>query len=503
MILRSLLVLHRWLGIVVGLVMTVWCLSGFVMMYSPYPRLSPEAQLRGLAPLHLAGPTQWARVDLPADTPLSSATVEMSGSRAVLRLTPARDPGRPIAQMRAAPLGIDLATGRALAPTSQAEALAIGRSFGRQLGIQGAPLRASAVTIDQWTVQTARRHQPLWRVDYEGGDTAYVAGSGEVVQHTTRAERFWGWLGAVPHWLYPTLLRQDGALWSQVVIWVSLAGCFLVITGLWVGLSRLRRDRAGRVGSPYRGLWWWHHMSGLVFGVLALTWVASGLFSMNPFGFLDSMAGLAERERLAGPLRWGELRGALARAEIPPGTVRIEAAPLGGRTYLARVDAAGTRTRLDAQGRRAPLQRAELLGALAAGPRLASLDLMTREDAYYYAHKTPAPLPVWRAVLADGQATRLYLDPATGRLIRAYDANRRAERWLRNGLHSLDLPGLRTRPLWDLVVLPLLAMVTLVCATGTWMGVHKLRRDGRRIRNRRRRRRHQDRAPAPTEGLPA
>lgn len=496
MILRPVLFLHRWLGILVGTLMTLWCLSGFVMMYSPYPRLQPAEQRAALAPLRLEAPI---RADLAEDTPLSSARVEDMAGRTVLRITPAIDPARPIAQMRAAPEGIDLATGRPVAPTTREMALAVGRTFGERAGIPGPPVAAERIAIDQWTVQTAKRHQPLWRVDYAGGDTAYVAGSGEVVQHTTRMERFWGWLGAVPHWLYPTVLRQDGALWSDVVVWTSITGCFLTITGLWVGISRLRRDREGRIASPYRGVWWWHHMAGLFFGVLTLTWVASGLVSMNPFGFLDSMAGLAERERLAGPLRWGDVRKALAGVQtLPPGTVRIEAAPLGGRLHLALVSADGTTRRVDAQGRPAPLGRPELSAALANGPRLAALDLLRAEDAYYYAHHTPAPLPVWRAVLADEEATRLYIDPVTGRLIRAFDANGRGQRWLRNGLHSLDLPGLRARPVWDLVVLPLLAMVTLVCATGTWMGIAKVRRDLRKARNRNRRKRA---ARAPKEAI--
>ena len=488
MTLRPILFLHRWLGIIVGVVMTVWCLSGFVMIYSPYPRLLPAEQLRGLEPLRLPDGIDWTQLGLADDAVLSSARIEQLGGRAVLRVAPALDPGRPIAQMRATPETIDLAFGRPVEPLSRDDALAQGHSFGERFDIGGAALSATPVAIDQWTVQTARRHQPLWRIDYAGGATAYVAGSGEVVQQTTRAERFWGWLGAVPHWLYPTLLRQNGALWSQVVIWASLLGCFLTVTGLWIGLARLRRNRQGRLGSPYRGLWWWHHMAGLLFGILTLTWVASGLFSMNPWGFLDSTAGFAERERLAGPLRWGDLRQGLASVgELPAGTVRIEAAPFGGRTFLALVTADGTRRRIDAAGRPSRLGEPELRAALADEPTVASLDLMRKPDAYYYPHHNSASFPVWRAVLADPQATRLYIDPDTGRLIRAFDANGRRFRWLMNGLHSLDLPGLRARPLWDLVVLPLLAMVTLVCGTGTWMGIQKVRRDLRRSRNRRRR----------------
>jgi len=486
-IMRPLLFLHRWLGIVVGAVMTVWCLSGFVMMYSPYPRLSPDEQLRGLAPLKLAGRIDWDRVPLPGDTPLASARVEMSGGTPVLRITPARDPGRPIAQMRATSDAFDL-TGTPVTPTSQTRAFEIGRMFGRHYGIAGAPLRANPVTIDQWTVQTAKRHQPLWRVDYAGGDSAYVAGSGEVVQHTTRAERFWGWLGAVPHWLYPTLLRQNGALWSQTVIWASLTGCFLTATGLWIGIARVRRSRGGRMGSPYRGIWWWHHMAGLFFGILTLTWVGSGLLSMNPWGVLDSSSGPAERDRLSGGITWTQLRAALASLDtLPAATVRIEAAPLGGRTFLTTVERTGALSRFDARGMPSPLTRGELSAALTSGPPIASLDLLRGEDAYYYGHKAPIRLPVWRAILADRQGTRLYIDPRTGGLIHALDTEARSFRWLMRGLHSFDFPVLRIRPVWDFVVIPLLAMVTLVCATGTWMGVSKVRRDLRRVRNRRRR----------------
>ncbi len=119
---------------------------------------------------------------------------------------------------------------------------------------------------------------------------------------------------------------------------------------------------------------------------------------------------------------------------------------------------------------------------------MASLQLLSREDAYYYEHRYPAQLPVWRVILADAQRTRLYIDPSTGRLIRAFDGNGRSYRWLMTGLHDLDFPILRSRPLWDIVVLPLLAAVTFVCGTGTWMGLQKIRRDLRRIRNRRKRR---------------
>ncbi len=496
--LRSILFLHRWLGIVVGLIMTMWCLSGFVMMYSAYPSVTPQEQLRGLAPLQLPDAQALQRAGPSADTPLSSARLEMVAGRPVLRITPASSP---LADMPATPSNIDLVTGHPLETDTPGRAMAVAGSFAENFGIKGSPQAAVAVERDQWVVQTSARHQPLHRVDFPQGETLYVSGTGEVVQQTTRAERILGWLGAVPHWLYPTVLRQNGPLWTQVVIWTSIVGIFLTVTGIWVGIARLRRNREGRIGSPFRGIWWWHHMSGLFFGLLTLTWVTSGLFTMSPWGFLDSTAGLAERERLAGsPVPWGEVSQAITQLEaLPPDTVRLEAAPLAGRLYLAAIGRDGDRTRLDPAGQPAPLSREALEEALADGPPVASLELLKEEDSYYYSHKLPVTLPVWRAVLDDSEQTRLYIDPDTGRLLRAFDSNARASRWLRNGLHSFDFAVLRQRPVWDLVVVPLLALVTFLCGTGTWMGVQKLRRDARRSRNRRRRRKGEN--PAPTAVL--
>lgn len=482
---KAVLVLHRWLGVVIGAVMTLWCLSGFVMLYVDYPRLTPAEQLRGLPPLQLPGAAALARIGLPDDLPLASARVETVAGRAVLRIVPVAPPERPIGQMRAMPASYDLATGAALAALSPADLRQVAEDYAAQAGLTGGVKAIAATGIDQWTVQAYRRNRPLARVDYAdpAATSIYVAiKTGEIVQQTTRFERFWNWLGAVPHWLYPTLLRQNAELWSQMVIWTSLAGCFLTLTGLWVGIARLRRRKDGSVGSPYKGLWWWHHVFGLVFGMLTLTWVASGLFSMNPWGLLESRAGSAERQRLAGTITWGAVQSALGHAaHLPPDTRRVEPAALGGRLYLVALGGDATAIRLNAQGWPAPLHGNELAAALRVGPRVTSLTLMTAEDAYHYGHKEPVKLPVWRAILADRQSTRLYIDPTTGTLLRAVDGNARAFRWLQDGLHRLDLPGLRARPIWDLVVLPLLAMVTLVCGTGTWMGWRKAKRDVRRV----------------------
>lgn len=486
--LAMLLVLHRWMGVAVGAVMTLWCLTGFVMLYVDYPRLLPAEQLRGLSALHLPDRDAWAKIPLTPDAALTSARIEMVAGRPVLQVVPEHGDGPAIWQTRVSPLSFDIGAGTVL-PALSTEALnRVASDFGRNFAIDGPPTKIMPISVDQWTVQAFRAISPLYRVDYADrlGSTAYIAGrTGEVVQQTTRFERFWGWLGAVPHWLYPTLLRQNPAAWSQVVIWTSLIGCFLTVTGMWVGIGRLRRGKGSGVRSPYRGLWRWHHIAGLVFGVLTLTWVGSGLLSMNPWGVFDSDAGQAERHRLAGDMTWSVLRTALAQlSDLPTGTVRVETAPLAGRMAFVAIAADGRRVRLGEGGRRKALTKTDVAEALRDGPPLVSLSLLEHGDDYFYAHKEPVRLPVWRAILADRQSTRLYIDADSGSLLRAVDGVGRSERWLWNAPHSFDIGSVRDRPLRDILILPLLAGVTLVCATGMWMGMRKLGRDLRRIRRR-------------------
>ena len=68
------------------------------------------------------------------------------------------------------------------------------------------------------------------------------------------------------------------------------------MTGLYIGVRQLLRRPDGR-WSPYDGFNLWHHVAGLVFGVLTLSWILSGLLSMNPWGLLEGAGG--EQERLA------------------------------------------------------------------------------------------------------------------------------------------------------------------------------------------------------------
>ena len=304
---------------------------------------------------------------------------------------------------------------------------------------------------------------------------------------TTGWQRFWNWLGAVPHWLYFTELRQNGPLWAQIVIWTSIVGGFLTVLGLYLGIAQIKAGKSGRL-SPYRGWFYWHHIAGLFFGVVTLTWVISGTLSMNPWGFLEGGGG-DERIRVAGePLAWSAVSESIAalKQNAPRDAVRVASAPLDGKLFWLAYTADASITRLDARGLPAALSEADLNGAvqrLARGTSIESQGMMTGEDEYYFdfsiAERGDAPpFPVYRVVLGDAEHTRLYLNPQTGQLLRKVDANGRGSRWLFSGLHRLDFFGwLRVRPLWDAIVLVLLLGGLAVTGTGVYLAVVRIKRD--------------------------
>jgi hypothetical protein len=479
---RLLIVLHRYIGVAVGLLMAVWCLSGFVMMYQGYPRLDEGERLRALTPLRVTPEQARAPLDIPADAALSGFRLEMMGGHPVLHLQ--RD-----ARTRQA---FDLATGQAMEAVTPVQALGAAHALAAGRGIAALPADLGVIAVDQWTVGGVNRAGPMHH--YRFGDPAatelYVAErTGQVVQATTRGQRVTAWLGAIPHWLYPTILRSKVALWDAVVVWTAITGTFLTAIGLYIGVARFKRYKSGR-WSPYRGWFYWHHMIGLVFGVLTLTWVFSGLLTMSPWGFLDSAAGRQERRALSGTITGTQIKQflALTPALAQGGWAAVEAAPLGGKLYVLAAGHDGRAVRLNALGQPSPLTLAEARTALQAATKapIAAFERLDREDAYYYSgYEHEAVLPVYRARLADAQATTFYLDGQTGRMLRAVDAAGRQGRWLREGLHDFDFaPLLRSRPLWDVVVWILLSGVTAVCVTGAWMSWLRIQQDlaGLRLR---------------------
>lgn len=461
---------HRWLGIVIGLLVLLWFGSGIVMMYVPYPELTEEERMGWLAPLDAD------RVQVQAGA--AWQTTALAGMPDAVRLNTVA--GRPAWHFQhqrnwhsvwadsGAPLQVDQA---------------IVGSSARSAAPGAGSLAIDTIDIDQWTFGAVRVHRPLYRVaaDDAAGSILYVSGrTGELVRDTTRSERAWNWVGSVIHWIYMTPLRKHGEAWSQVVMWTSGVATALAITGMVISIQRLRirRRYAGGRMSPYTGWKAWHHWLGLGVGALVITWLFSGWLSMGPFGF-PAGGSITAQDRLAfagGVFEQDDLAldaGTLLRAH--PGTLELEWRRVGGKLYLSALGREG-RTLLDAQdgARVAMLALDGAAQAIRPGARLQA-EYLAGPDDYYYSHHREVTFPVLRVRFDLPEAPVFYIDPVQGRLVGYVDRDKRWDRWLFDGLHRLDFAFLRTRPLWDVVVIVLCALGFALTFSGLVLGWRRLK----------------------------
>lgn len=482
---RYLYLAHRWLGILLCLFMALWFFSGVVMMYVGYPKLTPQEHLKVLPALDASAccvPMARVLAGLPAGSAPRS-----------LRLTSiAGDPVFVLGLDKNRFVALDGRSGQPLAAVDERLALKSASAF-----LPGDAVHAGAVLEDAWTHSRALDgHRPLHRVEVGGdsGSLLYVSGStGEVVRDATRTERIWNWVGAWLHWLYPLRGGWLDAWWSDIVIYTSLAASFLGLSGLWVGLLRWRRQPyANGSRSPYRGAWArWHHWLGLGFGVLVVTWIASGLFSMNPWKIFDS--GAARPKTGAPMLSVTGMQPAEALACLRDSNfavVELEWTALGGEGFILARQADGD-SRLQALAAAcAPfpahaMPQLEAAGAaMLPGSRVERAVVQQEYDWYYYgraAHTMGGhltrPLPVLRLQFDDSVESWLYIDPRSGAVIQRLDNHARVKRWLFSLLHSWDwLPLLTHRPWWDVLLVLGSLGGFLLSISGIVLGWRRLRR---------------------------
>ena len=477
---KGLIFLHKWLGVTLALLFLMWFVSGVVLYFVPFPNLTQAERLTGLPLLQLpAGCCMTAeQASSSAGMTVSEARLGMHEGQPVWRML-----GKPVDDAQAAPQwrAVHAQSGQILPVLSADAASKVAEVFSGKKA-----LAAELLERDQWTVpQGLNPYRPLLRIemdDPEGLKLYVSAQSAEVVRDTRRAERFWNWLGAVPHWIYFTELRRYPDAWHNVIVWLSISGVILSVTGIVLGAWHLFLNRSRWI--PYRQ-WWmrWHHISGLVAAIFTLTWIFSGLLSMNPFGVF-SPRGVSPNEHV----RWV---GTTSDVRLKPHEVmklsgeltvkEMDILQLAGQSWYRLRSEAGQRlVRSDKEtvdASRKPITELPddimKTSLLAMRPIAAGTATLTRLFAYddlYYARaisentRYTRPLPVWRAEWVDG--VTMYADPASARVLLRADESNRWQRVLYNGLHSFDFAPLLARPLLrDVLILIFSLLGAALCVT--------------------------------------
>lgn len=482
---------HRWTGIAACLLMALWFVSGIVMLFVGYPKLTPWERLGRLPALPAEQCCVAVETALAASADpqaVSEIVLTTIGGHAVYRLR----------EKHGGYLVVDAGTGLPYPPADRRRALDAAHSY-----VPGtAAIYLGTVAEDRWTHSRAlNAHRPLHRIQMEDADRTllYVSSStGEVVMDAPRAQRLWNYAGAWLHWLYMFRDRPVDPGWDGIVIGLSLIGVAVSLTGTLVGIWRWRfrgRYKSG-ARTPYRDAYLrWHHVVGLAFAAITFTWIFSGLMSMNPAGLFDPSGSrpdlAAYRGGTPGTTRLPLPASAAIRQLRAQGfePSEIEWRVLAGEPYLVARDGAD-RVRLVVVGADTPEILAqwpedrlrEAAARLLTAP-VADYRRLDRYDAYYYGREPEAMmgaqerrLPVLRVRYADKGRTWAYLDLRTGDLALSQDRSQRLGRWLFNFLHSWDLPLMLDSGSLREALLVLLSLGgLLLCGTGVVIGYARLR----------------------------
>lgn len=283
--------LHCRLGLVLGPAVLLWFLSGVVLLWVPYPSLTEGEWFSAAEALS----TRECCVSFPS---LVQQMERLDGIES-LRLRMVGDKPVVVAQsLNGSLAAVSADSGDLLASFTQEGIERIVQPFSGGRMIEAVEL----IEHDVWTVhQRFDPYRPLWKVQLSGErrSVLYISSvTGDVVQDTTADERRWNLVGAVVHWWYWPWLRRHWEWWDQVVWWVSGVGTVMVFAGSLV-LSRdcIRRGWRGGLAEGRQV----HRWLGVIAGISACCWMASGWLSMDHGRwFSDGKVNAEDREQFMG-----------------------------------------------------------------------------------------------------------------------------------------------------------------------------------------------------------
>ena len=523
----SLIFFHRWLGILIGLMFVIWCISGIVLLYAGIPHITAGERLYRLPVLDAS------TINVSPQQALEATGLEARP----FRLRVSMHNGRPVYRINTGNVFgnwtlVYADTGEVMADLDQEQAVAW--LAGTMPEYQGSFTVETTLTgPDFWTHSPIlQNHMPMHRIalDDAAGTRYYVsAGSGEAVMKTDASSRLLGLLGYNIHTLF--FWRQKS--WhGDILNWLSWTGLLMAVLGLALGIWRYSLkpayiNRGVKYRTPYAGWYKWHHYAGVIFGLFIITWVLSGLVSMGQIpGITETLYSPVQLEAGArtvqgqnahvdfAPMSAASVRNAASRIGAEFELAELELVPFNGGLYFI-----GYRkpTRAEMESWRArsaydfitptlewdyqlvsaidpyatPFTRFDETALVTIarqampGANIVASEWLQEFDNYYYPTldtfdlglpRSVRKLPVLRLQFDDPESTWLYLEPTMGQMTKAEIADRR-NRWGYYGLHGFDLPGLFTsRPLWDVMALVLLVGAGVLSCTTLVPMVRRLKR---------------------------
>lgn len=311
--------------------------------------------------------------------------------------------------------------------------------------------------------------------------------TGEALQFTDKDNRFWSWVGAIPHWVYFTSLRQDSQKWVDVVVFLSGIGCIMCLSGIVLGIRSyiMQYRRRKKIESPYKKrIYKWHHILGFVFGIFVFTFVFSGMMSLAavPKWMVNVHNPDIQKESLAKqPIKLSDYKLNIQKIlDKYPDKVKSIEWDSFGHIPLYKVIVDNRLITLNASSeniQNLELNEADIKDRLTPlHKENISASLMTGYDNYYVGLSDHLPLPVYKVEVEDADHSTYYVNPKNGS-IRYFNTNSKARHWTYGALHSFKFKfAVENKIVWNIMMWTTMIGGTLVSISGVWLGFRYLKR---------------------------
>lgn len=351
---------------------------------------------------------------------------------------------------------------------------------------------------EQWIMYSRYNNEmPIYKYyfDDEEKHELYISSrSGEIQQFTSRADRIWAWLGAIPHKLYFPFLRHYANMWTNVLTIGGVICLIATFTGMYIGISAFYKRFRNRkkLESPYKKRWyWWHHVTGIIFGIFLATWAFSGAMALqripqwviktnNDYKITSSKI----RGKKLAPNNY--VLDYRTLKEAHPNLKEVEWSNFQNTPVYNIVD--GNRTlSIDASSSEVKelfLSEQDILKSIHKihGDSISvKISLIDEYNQYYLSRERTLALPVYKVDVDDNDLSSYYINPKNGDY-KYLNKNRKVKKWVFSGLHYFNIKFLVDRPiLWTATIWILCIGGIVVCSTGVWLGGRFITRTIKRL----------------------
>nr|WP_321522656.1 PepSY domain-containing protein [uncultured Macellibacteroides sp.] len=328
---------------------------------------------------------------------------------------------------------------------------------------------------------------PIYKFYFDDEDKhqLYIASrSGEVQQFTNREQRFWAWVGSIPHKLYIPALRKNADNWVLALTFGGIIALIAALSGMYVGIYAIRKQYVTKkiIKSPYKkSCYKWHHISGLIFGVFLITFAFSGAMALQRIpqwiikthGDYRITGSQVRGKRLPMPSYLLDYR--TLKAKYPD--IKTVEWSYFQDTPIYNIVTGDEEVCIDASSavvKELNLPREQIEKAVRnihGKDESFSVSIIDSYEEYYLSREKDLPLPVYKIEVNNVDKSCYYIDPKTGDF-KYLNQSRKAKKWVFSGLHYLNIKCLIERPvLWTIAIWILCLGGVCVSLSGVWLGI--------------------------------